>query len=543
MAVFEIQGPDGTTYEVEAGSIEEAARAVSQMQPAQPGVETGAEAPGPASSRSGVAKWLKENLLGDDDPTTQNLGETVGSLLNKGGEAMTFGLIGDETSAAVESILPGVSYDDRRDHYRGQEELLREKHPGLTLGAEVGGAVLPAVLTGGAGLVANAPNLGSRMLMSGLAAGTGAGTYGFMEGEGGIGPRAGDAANAAKWGFGIGAAVPLAGAAVQKFADNRAARRAIKEGARGAPGTDELRAIGQGLYQEIDDAGVRLRPERVAGLYDDIATDLAGEGAALRAASGANSPIPATASAYSAARELSEEAGGKLDVPFRDLDMARRFMGNTAASNLKNPGDTRGATRAITSMDDFIRGLTLDDVTGGDIKALQSALPKARDVWARMSRSQLIDDAIANGSGDTGSYLSGGASGIRNQFARILRNDKLSRGFSEAEKAAMARVVNGGALGSVVHNLGSGLGQIATTTLGTAGGAVAPGVGPLAGFMGGAAVSAGTRKASEALARSQAETVRALIANGGLKQLPSASPAVRNIVEEMLRRNLAVAAN
>ena len=105
-----------------------------------------------ARGQSAPKDWkttLWENIIGDNDPTTQNTGEKIGSFLNKAGESMTLGLVGDEASAAVESLAPGVNYEDRRDHYRQQEEVLERDHPGAAMTAEIGGALLPALATGG----------------------------------------------------------------------------------------------------------------------------------------------------------------------------------------------------------------------------------------------------------------------------------------------------------------------------------------------------------------------------------------------------------
>ena len=134
MAIFEISGSDGTVYEVEAETIEAAASAVSSL----------------STPEKSWGQTLKENLIGDNDPNSQNFGEKVGSALNKAGEAMTFGLIGDEASAAVESAIPGVTYNDRLNHYRGQEEVLERDSPGLALTSEIGGAVAGAMLPLGA---------------------------------------------------------------------------------------------------------------------------------------------------------------------------------------------------------------------------------------------------------------------------------------------------------------------------------------------------------------------------------------------------------
>jgi len=167
---------------------------------------------------------VSEFLFGDDDPTTQNFGEKIGTALNMAGEAMTFGLIGDEASAAVAGAIPGgLDYAERRDFERQQQGLLEATNPGVAIGAQIGGALLAP-----AGMAAAAPRAASAVLaalrgnsaLGTVARSAGAGaaaglSQGYAEGEGGIRNRA--ASGGA--GLGIGtvagaAAVPL-GQAIQ----------------------------------------------------------------------------------------------------------------------------------------------------------------------------------------------------------------------------------------------------------------------------------------------------------------------------------------
>jgi len=75
-----------------------------------------------ARKRKGLGHRIAENLIGDDDPTTQNIGERIGTALNMAGEAMTFGLIGDEASAAVAGAIPGGrDYSERLAFERQQQ--------------------------------------------------------------------------------------------------------------------------------------------------------------------------------------------------------------------------------------------------------------------------------------------------------------------------------------------------------------------------------------------------------------------------------------
>lgn len=483
--------------------------------------------PAQAEQPKSMGQKVKEFFLGDNDPTTQNTGEKIGTLVNKGIESMTFGLLGDEANAALAGAIPGgMGYDERLAYDRQQEAMMRESNPGAMLGAEVAGGVAGAFLPGGAiGTLGKGAGLGARIAAS-TAAGAGMGaTYGFMEGEGGAASRASDAMTGGLIGGAAGFAAPAIGAGVQKIADGRAANRAIKEAVKSAPTTADLRAQGRAAYDAIEGAGISIKPERVTNLTDDIANALRGEGAAY---TGADRVLPGSSAILNAVPEVG---AGANTVPFNELDMFRRYANNAAAgAAATNPNDARIASGVVERLDDFVMGLGPDDIDSGDVAVLQELLPKARNLWSRMSRSDLIDSAIEAGNNN---YRTGAASGIRAQFQRILNNPKLIRGFSDAEKKMIQRVVNGTLPEQIVNYLGSGLGMM---TQGAVGGML----GGIPGLILGGAVGAGARKVSEGIVNKNAEIARALVASGRVPQLPVASPANRAIAEALVRRTGAV---
>lgn len=472
---------------------------------------------------------LKENLLGDNDPTTQNFGERVGSVLNKAGEAMTLGLIGDEASAAVESLAPGVDYEDRRDHYRQQEEILEQERPGLSLAADIGGGL--AMPLGALGALRNAGPL-AQMLGSGALTGAMSGTYGFMEGEGGAQNRLEDGATDAAIGAGIGAAIPVVGGVVKKGADAVMRGRAIRNAARGAPTTEQLHGMARQLYSKLDDAGVEVKPESFRRLVDQLRTRLRDAG--LDELPGPGSLTPKAARAMQIADEMVQEMANDQTaaLPFSSLDQLRRHAG-TAARNMSPDATTDRALGAqmISEIDDYIKSIGADDVVAGDVQTLQEVLPKARDMWARMSRSRLVDDAMEVGED---AYLSGSGTGIKQQFKRILKNPKLSRGFSDAERKVMSRVVNGSIPEQILRFAGSGLTHIfgPMAGFGLAGGGVP---GAIAG-LGTLGASRLAREGSDALIRRNAEMARRIVAKGGLDAFPQLSPARRRLIEQLMRQ-------
>lgn len=510
MATFEITGPDGKKYRVTGDTAEGAMSALrkhigSSAQPAE----------------KSWGQTIKDNLLGDNDPTTQNLGEKIGSLLNMGGESMTLGLVGDEASAAIESALGIGNYDDRLSHYRQQQALTEKTNPKTALAAKIAPAFIPGV--GVAKGVSMAPTLAGRAFAGSASAGLMSAIYGGMEGEGGLSNRLGDAAWSGILGAALGGAIPRAGAGLQKFLDGRTLSKAVKEAARGAQTTEQLKAAGRALYDQIDNAGVQIKPSSFenarVGILDKLRSNTG-----FDELPGAGSLTPGSARVAEIMSQASQKMAAEptAALPFKALDQMRRQAG-AAAGNVVNKTDQKAGMEIINGLDDFVKNLKAGDVVAGDVKALQTALPKARDVWARMSKSQTIDDAIKAGE----DYLSGASSGIRNQFKNILRNPKRAAKFTEVEKAAMRKVVNGSIPERLLNLAGGGLGQLTQIVGGSLGG------GPLGAAIGTAGAVA-ARKTSEAVTKGKAQMFRDAIANGGLTSIPQASKAPAGLLEAFL---------
>lgn len=155
-------------------------------------------------------EWAYGNVIGNPDDGITNAGEYLGTFLNRAGESMTGGLVGDEASAAVTGMLPGRTYEDELDRYRANEEDL-----GLAgqVGADVLGGVVGALAGGGAlkGAGIALPKAGSLLGRTGYGAAAGAGlgaVHGFMEGEGGFGNRVENAVTGGALGGVLGGATP-----------------------------------------------------------------------------------------------------------------------------------------------------------------------------------------------------------------------------------------------------------------------------------------------------------------------------------------------
>lgn len=441
------------------------------------------------------------------------------------GQGVSFGAMDEVVGGLYGLTGPGTvgqNYDYATARMREELDRGREQFPGTSLASEVGGAL--TVPVGGV-----AGSLPMRIVKSGAMTGALSGIYGFNAGEGNMAERAASAVPNAVAGGAIGLAIPGVGSLLQSALNSRAAKNAIAKAAKGAPSTDELRATGNALYQQVDDAGVQIAPQAFDRARGTILAD-------LQANTGFdNLPGPGSLTPNTArVTHIMDEASGRMAaeptaaLPFKALDQMRRQAG-AAAGNVTNKTDQQAGMTVIQGLDDFVNNLQPGDVVAGDIQALQDALPKAREVWSKMRKSQVIDDAIAAGE----DYLSGASSGIRNQFKNILRNKKLAQGFSDAEKAAMRKVINGTIPEQLLQLAGGGLGQLGQVATGMLGGPVGAAIGA-----GSAALS---RKAAEAVTTRKAEVVRALMANGGLAQLPVASTRPSAVTEALFRRGTAAA--
>lgn len=473
------------------------------------------------------------NVVGDDDPDSQNLGERIGSVLHKGGESMTFGLVGDEASAAVESLAPGVNYADRRDHYRQQEEVLERDNPALAMGAEIGGGLVGAAVPvlGTLGTLGKGARLLPRIAAS-TAAGAGmGGTYGFMEGEG-VEDRASQGRLGAGIGAIVGALAPAVGAGVQRLADRRVGNAALRGAVESAETAAQQRGASGAAYDVFDGADAQISPEGLTRLRQQLDAVLPQKGLGTLPGVANRTPggqqILNTVGAMDDQVRAAAAAGQNPAVPLKSIEELRRFAGDVAqdVNPIGRPtADARMGNIAVDEIDSFVDGLRAADVPIGDVKTATDALKKARELWARATKTQLLENVL----GAQDDYLGGAASAIRNKVGTLLRNPKTARQFSEAEKVVLRRIIGGNGLSRAIRLAGNGIGrQLQMMTGGALGGIPGAVAGALTGEL---SAEVANRNAIRA-----AEIARALVASGNAQTLPVATDQARRIVESLTRR-------
>jgi hypothetical protein len=222
MAMFELQTPDGETYEIEAPDENSALRAVRQMQTNDADFAKQASALDPTGLSIARARndpfgqYLRDQAMQPrQGETPEQRGQRLygkpmhgpsrtESFVRGAADTMSWGY-GDEMAAGMEAVTGG-DYNQALDRQRQSADVAQQENPWSYGGGQVTGAALPALVTMGS---STAPTLGGNIIRGGGFGSLAGGTYGFGEGEGGIGNRVQNAGVNAALGGVFGSTVPL----------------------------------------------------------------------------------------------------------------------------------------------------------------------------------------------------------------------------------------------------------------------------------------------------------------------------------------------
>lgn len=448
--------------------------------------------------------FAKDFVMGDGDPNTESPGERAGfkaaTLLNMGGEALTLGLVGDEAATKFDEMTGRAPRN-----YRAAEERLRQENPIMSFGAEVA----PAFLLPAAGMMQKGGLL-ARALKGAAGAGAAGATYGFMEGEGGLGPRLENARNVGLLSGVLGGAAPYMTRGIERVLDRRAANALKRTAIKNAPTDAQLSEIAAPIFQRADQANIPRAG--LAQMADDTARQIS------------NRPInpklmPKTAALMDDLTDVATDPNPT--VQFGELNDIRK-MTAAARGDFTNPVEQRGGGIIASAIDDFVDGVD---------PALSKDITKAREMWSRLRKNEAIEEVVARAANQASGFENGLRIGIR----QILNNKKKRAGFSKAEIEAMEQIVQGTTFGNLMKKLGKlgfGRGQQTNVLSGTAGTAV---FGP-ASLLAGQAALAG----SEALTARSVGQLQNLIRAGGVPSTPSVAqvaPQLPGLLNEALMRS------
>jgi len=261
-------------------------------------------------------------------------------------------------------------------------------------------------------------------------------------------------------------------------------------------------AANQG-YDTARNLGVDIKPEAVANTAQTLAANLEKDGINAKLA-------PKT---FGIINELGSPPAGSVST-ISNLETARRSLGH-AAQDFLNPTEKMAASRAIQHLDDYLGSIPKSDVLAGDAEQASKVLSEARANYAAAKRSEQIagETEIADRNAAAANSGQNIGNSVRQRFNAILKSDKKSQGFNDAEIAQMERAVRGTAFGNAARiggNLlggGGGLGSVASAAVGAGSlgpiGAAAPAVGYALKKLSDASVARQVRKLDE-LTRSRA---------------------------------------
>jgi hypothetical protein len=308
------------------------------------------------------------------------------------------------------------------------------------------------------------------------------------------------------------------GAAGQKVADavTGASQRGLTSAAiKGAPAADDLAQASRQMFQEVDNSGVTVDPNRFGNFVVGL----------LRKAAKDRMNPSLDPKAYAAFQEIAKAADdamrGNGVLTISDLHTLRQIAQKAAISS--EGRDAMFANRIVQGIDDFITSPSATIVPPGS-KDSANTLLNAISTWGRSKRVGLIEEAIYKAR----NQASGFENGLRIQFRQLLQNKRTRALFTKPELQAIQAVANGTSLSNAMRLLGKfGFGGGSASnmlggTIGFGAGSMTP-LGPLGGILA-AGVGTGARKATEVLSKKAAERAAQVVATPNIpvaRQFPN----------------------
>lgn len=427
--------------------------------------------------------WNADNLIPISGP---------GQFLRRAVNSATLGW-SDELAG-----LLGGNTEQERQLLQGFEVA----NPMAARAADLVGGAATAVIPGGA--IARGATTAGRVAR-GAAAGAGVGAVagaGYSDANTFAG-RAQGALSAAIPSSIIGGAIPVVAPAVARSLRGLIPERA---GTRAAlPTTEEMRAGASAAYQRADDAGLAVGQGQYQSFALDAYERMVAEGLPRR---------PEIAQALfpraTALTDLVLLEAGRQAHSLTDLEQLRRVIGRAAGAT--DPGEQHLAQVLRDQVDDWLDGLTPEQVLAGNPQEAVGALRQARELWSRMRKTEIIEN-IENRAEirANANYTSAGIeTALRQEFATLAKNQRQMARFTPEEQEAIRAVAVPGGVQNVLRRLGAfaprGFFSTALGVLGASSGNPA--------MMGLTAVGEGSRRLSDMLTRRRVGEVNSVIRRG-----------------------------
>lgn len=236
----------------------------------------------------------------------------------------------------------------------------------------------------------------------------------------------------------------------------------------GIPTADELKAASGSLYEQARNSPLSIEPGAVKNMAGGIQSALEEKGVLREFAPDTHAVLDKIQSAPAGA----VATGGNL--------ISAREALRLASQNFNNPREALAANRAIQGLDEFIKAPPAQSVLAGDPAAFAKLAEDARGNYAASKRSELVNGQVDVAEGNAAAANSGQNIGnsLRQRFNAVLKSDKKSSGFNDAELTQMQKVRDGTFLGNAGRKAGNilggggGLGSVASAAVGA--GALGP---------------------------------------------------------------------
>jgi hypothetical protein len=494
MPVFELQGPNGETFEVDAPDEGAALSAFQKYSAPQ------------ESAQSRDARDQLSAMTQNPRVVTPPVMEDRGSFnaATQGSKSGVFGGFDDEIAAGIRAPiaagadwLRGDGFNLGDNYTRIQKELQAEKdarraqHPVASIGGEItGGLALGGNLAKNgitlAGksvpvLASKAPNLASII----PAAAEGA-AYGGVYGAGEANP--GERLSGAASGAAIGG---LTAGTLQGVGNLLATRSAQKVANATAPTSDDLAGQARQFYKASEAEGVKFKQGAVEQLGQRLKS-VAGE---------ANQHLRPKTTGY-----IDEiERLFKSDMTLEAFDDFRK--GLNAEMRRAGPSDMNRLKLMKQTLDNFADSVNSSAFTG-DLGKANTFLKGARENWAKSAKTETIEKILDSAEVDgAGKYTqSGFANAIRKEMRSLYKAVQKGKeaGWSKDEISLIRQMAMGGSNSRLVNLMAKfdprgvvsiAAGQLVGSTL--------PGVGnvavPLAGHIAGKTADAAALRAAQSL--------------------------------------------
>tara|TARA_R110002096_G_scaffold66306_1_gene161342 strand:- start:4996 stop:6657 length:1662 start_codon:yes stop_codon:yes gene_type:complete len=199
-----------------------------------------------------------------------------------------------------------------------------------------------------------------------------------------------------------------------------------------APDLQTIKQATSSAYKELDNLGVKIKPQVFDRFSDGLQSKLSKEGLNLNGPS--EQLFPKSSSAL---KTIIAEKG--LPKTAGELETLRKVA--TGAAKSIDPPDARLGTIIVDEIDSALDSLSNE--IGGKFK-------EARGLAQRGFKSQSIQDMIENAS----HTASGMENGLRIEARKLLKNKKKRRGFSQDEITALKQIEQGTTAANAAKFLG-----------------------------------------------------------------------------------------